>query len=191
MADAPVKAPTPAELAAKALAVQLRAQIDALQKCQPDATPGMSHSGQAILRLEGKQRNNLLGRLRSTEKATSHFIPTFLARLRKVNVRAYAPMTTGATSSLNAFGRATEEHLDMLLGTKQLDGEGTIERGAGGDDPSLLGQVTNGILAGLQTMQPALYQRTIDYCEDKASTVDCIQQLLCDDPMSPSYYVMG
>ena len=93
--DAPVRAPTLAELTANALAVQLRAQIDAMQKCQSEAaaaestTPGMSHSGQAILRLEGKQRNNLLGLLRNAKKTTNHFIPTFLARLREVNVRAH------------------------------------------------------------------------------------------------------
>ena len=73
----------------------------------------------------------------------------------------------------------------------QLDNEGTTERGTGCNDPGLLGQVVNGILAGLQTMQPALYHQTINCCVDRPSTVECIQQLLCDDPMSPSYYIMG
>ena len=135
MEDAPAQAPTIAELAANALAAQLQAQIDAIHKCQSkaraeqaaaaeSATPSMSHSGRSILRLEGQQRDNLLGRLRNAKKTTNHFIPTFLARLRRADVHAHAPMTTGApdSSALNAFGRATSKHLDMLLGTNHAAG---------------------------------------------------------------------
>lgn len=102
-------------------------------------------------------------------------------------------MTTGTTSSsaLNAFGRAAEKHLGMLLATHQLDGEGATERGTGCDDPALLGHVLNSILAGLQTMHPTLYRQTISACKDSTSTIECIQQLMCDNPMSPSYYMMG
>ena len=100
-------------------------------------------------------------------------------------------MTTSARTALNAFARATERHLGMLLGTRQLDGNGVTERGTGCDDPHLLGQVLNGILAGLQTMQPTLYRLTADACTDQASTAACIQELMCDDPLSPSYYIMG
>ena len=49
----------------------------------------------------------------------------------------------------------------------------------------------NGILAGLKAMQPTLYRQTTNACKDPTSTVDCIQQLMCDGPMSPSCYVMG
>ena len=100
-------------------------------------------------------------------------------------------MKTSARATLIAFDRAKERLLDKLLDTRQLEGSEAKERGAGCEDPQLLGQVLNGILAGLQTMQPTLYRQTADACTDQASTAACIQQLMCDDPMSPSYYIMG
>jgi hypothetical protein len=100
-------------------------------------------------------------------------------------------MTTSARAALNAFGRAIERHLDRLLGIRQLEGSEATERGAGCNDPHLLGQVLNGILVGLQTMRPTPYRQTADACKNPASTAACIQQLMCDDPMSPSYYIMG
>ena len=60
-------------------------------------------------------------------------------------------MTASVRGALNVFGRATEQHLDMLLGTRQAEGSDATERGTGCEDPHLLGQVLNGILAGLQT----------------------------------------
>ena len=82
-------------------------------------------------------------------------------------------MATGAHTALTALDRAAQKHLDMLLGTHQLDGDGAIERGTGNDDPGLLVQVLNGILAGLQTMQPTLYHQTVDACKWTASGSSC------------------
>ena len=92
---------------------QLQAQIDAAQRRQAEqtaaaaesATMPTSHHGQAILGSKVHQRGNLLRRLRRAKQAASHFVPTPLARLREVDVHAYAPMATSARASLSAPGR--------------------------------------------------------------------------------------
>ena len=160
----------------QASAGQAAAAAEQATAAAESSTLPMSRIGQATLNSKAQQRENLLGRLQHAKRATSHLVPTSLARLRGINVHhdAYAPMTTGTSSSsaLNAPGRAAEENLDMLLATHQLDGEGVTERGTGCDDPGLLGQVLSGILVGQQIMQPTLYRQTINGYNDSTSTVE-------------------
>ena len=158
---APAKTPTVEEIRAytivKGLKVELQAQKDAEASAKQaaaeraaaaaegaataaeSATLPISSNGQAILRSEGHQRKDTIGRLRKAKGMSSHLVPIFLARLREVDVHSYTPMTTSVRGSLNAFDRATEQHLDVLLDTHQLKGSEVTERGTGCEDPHLLG----------------------------------------------------
>ena len=66
----------------------------------------------------------------------------------------------------------------MLLGTRNLDGSEATEHGTSCDDPHLLGQVHNGTLAGLRTVQPTLYHQTTDACTDQASLIPKLPQMM-------------
>jgi hypothetical protein len=135
------------ELKAYALVAHLQTELQAqktaagqaIAAATESATLPISHSDHAILSSEGQRRKSLIARLRRAKHTTNHLVPAFLARLRKVDVHSYAPMTTSAHTAINAFGRATERQLDKLLGTRKLGGSAATERGAGCDDPHLLG----------------------------------------------------
>ena len=101
--SAPARAPTVEELV-KHLRTELQAQRTAAGQAAAaeSATLPISHSGQAILASEGRRQKNLIARLRKAKHTTNRLVLAFLARLRKVDVHSYAPMTTSVRTALNA-----------------------------------------------------------------------------------------
>ena len=62
--------------------------------------------------LGGAATKRLIARLRSAKHTTKHLVSTFLARLRKVDVHSYAPMTTSAPATIRTCSASAQRHPD-------------------------------------------------------------------------------